>query len=188
MSEDRILKREPVFQGRVIDVAVETVELPNGRRVELEVIRHPGGAATVALDEQERVCLLRQFRHAGGGWLWELPAGKIDPGEEPLATARRELEEEAGVRALDWQDLGRMHSSPGVFTEVIHLWLARGLEPLAHEHGEDELIEIHWLPLNQALDWCADGTITDAKTLVGLYRTSAHLRSALELIAEDPGC
>ena len=101
MSEDRILKREPLFQGRVVDVAVETVELPNGRRVELEVIRHPGGAATVALDEQERVCLLRQFRHAGGGWLWELPAGKIDPGEEPLATARRELEEEAGVRALD---------------------------------------------------------------------------------------
>jgi ADP-ribose pyrophosphatase len=188
MSEDRILKREPVFQGRVIDVAVETVDLPNGRPVELEVIRHPGGAATVALDEQERVCLLRQFRHAADGWMWELPAGKIDPGEEPLATARRELEEEAGVRGLDWQDLGRMHSSPGVFTEVIHLWLARGLEPLAHDHGEDELIEIHWLPLNQALDWCADGTITDAKTLVGLYRASALLKGALELIAEDPGC
>jgi ADP-ribose pyrophosphatase len=81
-----------------------------------------------------------------------------------------------------------MHSSPGVFTEIIYLWLARGLEPLAHEHGEDELIEIHWLPLNQVLDWCADGTITDAKTLVGLYRTGAHLKSALELIAEDPGC
>ncbi len=188
MSEDRILKREPVFQGRVIDVAVETVELPNGRAVDLEVIRHPGGAATVALDEQERVCLLRQFRHAGDGWLWELPAGKIDPGEEPLATAKRELEEEAGVRAADWQDLGRMHSSPGVFTEVIHLWLARGLESLVHDHGEDELIEIHWLPFNQALDWCGDGTITDAKTLVGLYRTSALLKGALELIAEDPGC
>lgn len=188
MSEDRILKREPVFQGRVIDVAVETVELPNGRRVELEVIRHSGGSAVVALDEQERVCLLRQFRHAGDGWLWELPAGKIDPGEEPMDTARRELEEEAGVRAADWRDLGRMHSSPGVFTEVIHLWLARGLELPGHDHGPDELIEIHWLPLNQALDWCADGTVTDAKTLVGLYRTSALLKSALELIAEDPGC
>jgi ADP-ribose pyrophosphatase len=188
MSEDRILKREPVFQGRVIDVAVETVEMPNGRRVELEVIRHPGGSAVVALDEQERVCLLRQFRHAGGGWLWELPAGKIDPREEPMNTARRELEEEAGVRAADWRDLGRMHSSPGVFTEVIHLWLARGLELLGHDHGPDELIEIHWLPLNQALEWCADGTVTDAKTLVGLYRTSALLKSALELIAEDPGC
>ncbi|MGE5153286.1 MAG: NUDIX hydrolase [Bdellovibrio bacteriovorus] len=188
MSEDRILEREPVFEGRVIRVAVERVELPNGRQTELEVVHHPGGAAAVALDEQERVCLLRQYRHAGGGWLWELPAGKIDPGEEPLGTARRELEEEAGVRAGDWQDLGKMHSSPGVFTEVIHLWLARGLEPLAHDHGEDELIEIHWLPLNQALDWCGDGTITDAKTLVGLYRASALLKSALELMPEEPGC
>ena len=185
MSEDRILKREPVFQGQVIDVAIETVELPNGRRVDLEVIHHPGGAATVALDEQERVCMLRQFRHAGGGWLWELPAGKIDPGEEPLNTARRELEEEAGVRATDWRDLGWMHSSPGVFTEVIHLWLARGLEPMAHDHGQDELIEIHWLPLNQALDWCSDGTITDAKTLIGLFRADALLRAKAQEVVES---
>ncbi len=188
MSEDRILKREPIFQGRVIDVVLETVELPNERQVELEIVRHPGGAAAVALDEQGRVCLLRQYRHAGGGWLWELPAGKIDPGEEPLATATRELEEEAGVRAADWTDLGPMHSSPGVFTEVIHLWLARRLEIQPHTQEQDEVIEIHWLPLNQALDWCSDGTITDAKTLVGLYRTNALLKSALELMPEDPGC
>lgn len=188
MPGDRILRREPVFQGRVIDVTVEEVVLPDGRRADLEVIRHPGGAAVVALDEQERVCLLRQFRHAADGWLWELPAGKIDPGEGPLATAQRELAEEAGVRATDWEDLGRMHSSPGVCTEVIHLWLARGLEWLGHAHGPDELIEIHWLPLSQALDWCGDGTITDAKTLVGLYRADALRTNALELIAEDPGC
>ena len=86
MSEQRVLKREPIFQGRVIDVGLETVELPNGQRVDLEIVRHPGGAAAVALDDQERVCLLRQFRHAGDGWLWELPAGKIDPGETPFAT------------------------------------------------------------------------------------------------------
>lgn len=188
MNEDRIMKREPMFQGRVIDVAVETVALPDGATVELEVVRHPGGAAVVALDEQERVCLLRQFRHAGGGWLWELPAGKIDPGESPATTARRELEEEAGVGAQDWIELGYMHSSPGVFTEIIHLWLARGLEPVAQAHEHGELIEIHWLALDQALDWCGDGTITDAKTLIGLYRTQALLRSALELMPEDPGC
>lgn len=188
MSADRIVKCEPVFQGRVIDLAVERVVLPNGRQADLEIVRHPGGAAVVALDEQERVCLLRQFRHAADAWLWELPAGKIDAGEAPLATARRELEEEAGVRAMDWQDLGWMHSSPGVFTEVVHLWLARALEPLGHAHGPDELIEIHWLPLNQVMDWCGDGTITDAKTLVGLYRSEALRKSTLELIAEDPGC
>ncbi|WP_295437705.1 NUDIX hydrolase [uncultured Thiodictyon sp.] len=188
MSETPILKREPIFQGRVIDVAIETVELPNGNRVDLEIIRHPGGAAAVALDEQQRVCLLRQYRHAGGGWLWELPAGKIDPGEAPLATATRELAEEAGVSAADWIDLGFMHSSPGVFTEVIYLWLARDLALRDHAQERDEVMEIHWLPLGQALDWCSDGTITDAKTLVGLYRAGALIRGALELTPEDPGC
>lgn len=188
MKNEPVLKREPIHQGRVIDLALETVELPGGGQVVLEIVRHPGGAAAVALDDQERVCLLRQFRHAAGGWLWELPAGKLDPGETPLATATRELAEEAGVTALDWTDLGSMHSSPGVFSEVIYLWLARDLSALPHAHEEHEVIEIHWLPLSQALDWCNDGTITDAKTLIGLYRTGALIQSALELMPEDPGC
>ncbi len=188
MNEDRILKREPIYRGRVIDLDVETVELPGGSQAELEIIKHPGGAASVALDDQDRVCLLHQFRHAGGGWLWELPAGKLDPGETPQTTATRELAEEAGVSALEWTDLGIMHSSPGVFNEVIHLWLARDLAELQHAHEEHEIIEIHWLPLSQALDWCNDGTITDAKTLVGLYRAGAMIRSVVELMPEDPGC
>jgi ADP-ribose pyrophosphatase len=188
MSQDRLIRRLPVYQGRVIDVAVETVGLPNGRQADLEIIRHPGGAAAVAIDDQERVCLLHQFRHAAGGWLWELPAGRIDPGETPHQTALRELAEEAGVAAADWSTLGFMHSSPGVFTEIIHLYLARGLEPLEQGHEADEVIEVHWLPFNQALDWCLDGTITDSKTLVGLYRTQALRRGTLETVAEDPGC
>ena len=92
------------------------------------------------------------------------------------------------MTAAEWTDLGFMRSSPGVFTEIIYLWLARGLTAVAHDHAGDEVIEIHWLPLSQALDWCNDGTITDAKTLIGLYRAGALLQSALELIAEDPGC
>ena len=188
MSEGDILKREPIYQGKVIDVAVETVELPDGSQVDLEMVRHPGGAAAVALDEQNRVCLLRQFRHASAGWLWELPAGRIDPGEAPFATARRELAEEAGVEAEDWTDLGFMYSSPGIFNEVIHLWLARGLGRLEHAHEHGEVIEIHWMPLEQALDWCNDGTITDSKTLVGLYRAGALLKSRVDLLSEDPGC
>ncbi|NEV61868.1 NUDIX hydrolase [Thiorhodococcus minor] len=188
MSEGKILKREPAFQGKVIDVAVETVELPDGSQVDLEMVRHPGGAAAVALDDQDRVCLLRQYRHASGGWLWELPAGRIDPGETPFATAQRELLEEAGLQAEDWTELGVMHSSPGIFTEVIHLWFARGLTsvPVEHEHGE--VIEVHWMPLVQALDWCNDGNITDSKTLAGLYRAGALIRNRLEILSEDPGC
>src|SRR5580700_4460862 len=93
----------------------------------LEVVHHPGGAATVALDGEERICLLRQYRYVAGGWLWELPAGKLEPDEPPLATAQRELAEEAGVRARHWRSLGTVLSSPGVFTERLHLFLARGI-------------------------------------------------------------
>jgi ADP-ribose pyrophosphatase len=169
--------RRTVFQGKVVDVGLERVRLPTGRDVELEVIRHPGGAAAVAIDDHGRVCLLRQYRHVAGGWLWELPAGKIDVGEPPAATAERELAEEAGLVAASWASLGRMHSSPGVFAEVIHLFLARGLSEVDLGHEADEVIEVHWLPLADAIARCADGTITDAKTLIGLYRAEALLRS-----------
>ena len=173
-------KRKSIYHGQVIDVGIDTVDLPQGRRVELEIIRHPGGAATVALDAQSRVCLLRQYRHAADGWLWELPAGKLDPGERPEVTAQRELGEEAGLGAESWVSLGQMHSSPGVFTEVIHLFLARSLSATTQSHETDELIEVHWVPLPQALDWCLDGTISDAKTLIGLYRSEAWLGQGTE--------
>ena len=169
--------RRTVFQGKVVDVGVERVRLPSGCEVDLEVILHPGGAAAVAVDERQRVCLLRQYRHVAGGWLWELPAGKLDPGEGPAATAERELAEEAGVFAASWDSLGRMHSSPGVFSEIIHLYLARGLSEVDLGHEPDEVIEVHWVSLADALVWCDDGTITDAKTLIGLYRADAMLRT-----------
>ena len=169
-----------LYRGRIIDLGLEQVRLPNGETVELEIVRHPGGAAVVALDDRKRVCLLKQYRHAAGGWLWELPAGKIDPGEDPEATARRELEEEAGVRAGQWEPLGRMISSPGVFTEVIHLYLARDLRAIAHRHEAHEVIAIHWLPLREAVDWALRGEILDAKTLIGLFRAHGSLGSAVE--------
>lgn len=175
VSEVQVLARHRVFRGRVVEVGVETVRLPNGRECNLEIIRHPGGAAAVVLDALGQVCLLRQYRHAGNGWLWELPAGKLDPGEDPFSTARRELIEEAGVEATTWRPLGQMLSSPGVFTEVIHLYLGEDLTPRPLAHEGDEVIEVHWLPLGQALAWCLDGTIRDAKTLIGLFRAAAAL-------------
>jgi ADP-ribose pyrophosphatase len=185
MAEGVIKARRPVFRGQVIDVALETVELPTGREAELEIVRHPGGAAAVALDPAGRVCLLRQYRHAAGGWLWELPAGKIDPGEDPFETARRELAEEAGVQAREWTDLGRMHSSPGVFTEIIYLYLGRDLQPAALDHGHEEIIEVHWLPFAEAVQWARDGTITDGKTLVGLFRTAALVAGSRDCESRD---
>lgn len=159
-----------VYAGRVIRLNLETVRLPNGATAELEIVHHPGGAAVVALDAQGRLCLLRQYRHAVGGWLWELPAGKLDHSEAPLLCAQRELEEEAGMQAADWQSLGKIVSSPGVFTEVIHLYRARVLRAVPARTEEHEVIEVHWLPWAEALHMAQAGEIVDAKTLAGLLR------------------
>jgi 8-oxo-dGTP pyrophosphatase MutT (NUDIX family) len=158
------------FTGRVIQVTTDDVVLPNGHRALLEVVHHPGGAAAVAIDGDERVCLLRQFRYVADGWLWELPAGKLEPGEPPLTTARRELAEEAGVSARHWRELGVILSSPGVFSERLHLFLACGLEPVASAHEPSELIEVHWIAFAKACEWALDGTIADCKTAIGLLR------------------
>ena len=130
-----------VFKGRVLTLNLEQVELPNGRVAELEIAHHPGGAAIVALDAEGRVCLLHQFRHAAGGWLDELPAGKLDGGEPPLECAVRELEEEAGMKAGRWDKLGEYFSSPGVLTEVIHVFLARDLVAVRASPEEHKIFE-----------------------------------------------
>jgi ADP-ribose pyrophosphatase len=163
-------QRREIYTGKVIRLTLDTVTLPNGSTAELEIMHHPGGAAVVALDAAGRVCLLRQYRHAAGGWLWELPAGKLDNREAPLLCAQRELEEEAGRRAADWQSLGKIVSSPGVFTEVIHLYLARALTAVPIRPEEHEVIEVHWLPWAEALRMAQAGEIEDAKTLAGLLR------------------
>ena len=157
-----------IYEGRVLTLAIESLTLPNGVDVELEIVRHPGGAAVVALDVDDRVCLLRQYRHAGGGWIWELPAGKLEPGESAATTASRELEEEAGLHAGSWENLGKTLVTPGFCDEVIHLFLARDLEATARLLEPHELIEIHWTPFSEALDMVYDGTINDAKTMLGL--------------------
>lgn len=169
-----LLSLENHFKGRVIEVNVERVELPNGSVADLEIIHHPGGAAVAAINARGEICLLRQFRHAAGGWLWELPAGKIDNREPPLQTAQRELEEEAGVTATHWESLGDMESSPGVFTEVIHLYLATGLEEAAAKPEEHEVLEVHWKPLEEAVEMARNGELRDAKSLVGIFRAAAR--------------
>jgi 8-oxo-dGTP pyrophosphatase MutT (NUDIX family) len=165
-----------IFTGRVVTLDVERVPLPNGREAELEIVGHPGGAATVALDGRGHVCLLRQYRHVAGGWLWEIPGGKLDGGRLPEQVARAELAEEAGFAAQLWQPLGRYLSSPGVFREVVSLFLARDLTPCARAPEPDEVVEVHWRPFAEALRQALNGEIVDGKTVVALARADALLR------------
>lgn len=167
-----------VFRGRVLTLNLERVRLPNGRVAELEIAHHPGGAAVVAVDSGQRVCLLRQFRHAAGGWLLELPAGKLDGGEPPLECARRELAEEAGAAAASWLELGSYFSSPGVLTEVVHLYLARELTSVAAAPEEHEVFEVQWVPLAEAVAMATDGRLRDGKSIVGIFRAREILRRA----------
>ena len=168
-----------VFTGRVITVSKEQVLLPNGNLADYEIVHHPGGAAVVALDEEGRVCLLHQYRPAAGGWVWELPAGRLEPDEPPALTARRELVEEAGREADNWQDLGFMWSSPGVFDERIHLFLARQLRVVPAQHEPHEVLEAHWVALPEALERAMGGAILDSKTIVGLLRAAGRLGMTL---------
>ena len=158
------------FRGRIISVTTDEVRLPNGHLAALEVVHHPGGAAAVAIDARERVCLLKQYRYVADGWLWELPAGKLEPNEPPLVTAQRELIEEAGVSARSWRSLGSYLSSPGIFTEVLHLFLAADIDPAASAHERAEVIEVHWVPFAEACEWALSGEIRDGKTAMGLLR------------------
>ena len=157
-----------VFEGRVISLGIESLTLPNGTHLDLEIVRHPGGAAVVAINARRQVCLLRQYRHAGGGWIWELPAGKLERDESAATTAARELVEEAGLTAGNWEELGSILVTPGFCDEVIHLFLARELTAVPARPEAHELIEIHWVPFDEALAQVYNGTIRDAKTMLGL--------------------
>jgi len=163
------VKIQPLYRGKIIQVNLENVLLPNGKDVDLEIVHHPGGVAVVAEDAAGRYCLIRQYRHAIGDWLWEFPAGKREPGEAPQVTAQRELQEEAGVEAAQWQQLGQLVPSPGILTEVVLLYYARDLTHTNHTHEEAEVIEIHWLAPAQIEDMVRQGLIVDAKTLISLY-------------------
>lgn len=162
-------KLHPIYRGKIIQVNLETVALPNGNHVELEIVHHPGGVTVLAEDAEGRLCLIRQFRHAAGGWLWEFPAGKREVGETPEVTAQRELLEEVGVEAGDWDKLGQIVPSPGILTEVVHLYHAWNLHHRSHAHEDAEVIEIHWFTPAEIEDMVQQGLIVDAKTLVGLY-------------------
>lgn len=162
-----------VYRGRTIQLFLEPVDLPNGRRIELEIVHHPGAAAIAAVDDELRVTLIRQFRHAAGGYIWELPAGKLDAGEPPLACAIRELREETGLHATDVREIGSILTTPGFCNERIHLFLAQGLSQGDSNLQDDEVLTVSRFPLEEALAMIRRGEIRDARSIAGLF-LAAH--------------
>ena len=169
--------RKPIYNGRLIQLSLDTVTLPNNAQVDLEIVHHPGGAVVVAVNGHNEVCLLRQYRYAAKQQhIWELPAGCIDASDaSPQITARRELHEEAGVQARQWTDLGAIYTSPGFCDEKLYLFLAQELHQGSTQHQADELIQVHWRPVAEALSMARDGEIIDAKSITALFRADAVL-------------
>jgi len=166
-----------IYSGRIVDLRLERVTLPNGTAVDLELMHHVGAAAVVAADEAHGVTLIRQYRHAAGGYIWEVPAGILSPPDEPpAACAARELAEEAGLVAAELRHLGTIFTTPGFCDERIHLFLARGLREVARAPEADEVIaEVTRIPLARALAMVRDGEIVDGKTVCGLHMAATVL-------------
>ncbi len=171
MEEPKRLARDEVFDGRIVRLSVDRVRLPNGNVVELELIRHPGAAAVVPVDADGNVLLIRQYRYASGGWLLEVPAGKLDGGEAPESCALRELEEETGHRAGRLIPMGCIWTTPGFTDEQIWLFLGTALTETAASPQGDEVIALERVPLARAVEMAARGDISDAKSVCALLRT-----------------
>lgn len=170
-------QRNTLHEGRVFTLSREHVTLENGFTTDLDIIRHPGAAAVVPFLDPGTIVLLRQYRHAVSEFLWEIPAGTLAPGEAPFACAQRELTEETGYTALTWHPLGVIVPVPAYSDERIHLYLAMDLLPVAQELDRDEILEVHRLPLDRALEMAKDGEIYDSKTLSGLFLAHGWLKS-----------
>ena len=167
--------RRPVLKLGVVDFGVESATLPGGVQVDLPVIRHPGASAIVALDPDLNVAMLRQYRHAIGGWMFEIPAGCRQAGEDFLECARRELGEEAGVAAARWDHLGGIVTIPSFCDERIELYLARGLSAGKGALDHDEVLSVSRVALDETFAMIRRGDIVDAKSIVALYRARDFL-------------
>lgn len=164
-----------IYNGKVVVLNVESVTLPNGATAELEIVRHPGASAIVPLKEDGTVVLIRQYRHAVSGFIYEIPAGKLDRGEDPVVCAARELEEEVAYRAARFELLSSIFTAPGFADEVIHIYLATGLTQGRQKLDHDEVLDIIEVPLEKAIGMVQAGEIRDAKSIAGLL--TAYLRT-----------
>lgn len=177
---EKTKERSTVFQGRLLRLDVDSVTLPDGNEGVREYIRHPGGVGVVALTDEGEVLLVKQYRYPYGEVLTEIPAGKRDPGEEPLVTGMRELEEETGYRAATYTPLGVMYPTPGCCDEKVYLYLATGLTAADAHPDADEFLEVERCPLDTLVERVMQGDIPDAKTQIAILKAKRLLDSQKE--------
>ncbi|MGK6307114.1 NUDIX domain-containing protein [Variovorax sp. DT-64] len=156
---------EQLFKGNFLHAKRDTVRLPNGKSATREYIVHPGAVVVVPLLDDGRVAMVRQYRYPIDRVMTEFPAGKLDPGEDPLFCGQRELQEETGYTAREWAHAGAMHLAVAYSTEIIHIYFARGLTVGSQQLDHEEFVETTTATPAQLMDWCRDGTVSDAKTL-----------------------
>ena len=173
--QERKLSSEMKFDGKLIKVTYDVAEV-NGKEAWREVVHHPGASAVVAIDEDNRIIMEKQFRYALNDYLLEIPAGKLDAGEDPLVCAKRELEEETGIVASDWISLGTIATSPGFCNEVIHLYVAKGLSKGEIHWDEDEYVEVERYTFDELLQRIKEEKIKDSKSLSTLLLAMPYLK------------
>ena len=173
--EERKLSSEMKFDGKLIQVTYDVAEV-NGKEAWREVVHHPGASAVVAIDEDNRIIMEKQFRYALNDYLLEIPAGKLDAGEDPLVCAKRELEEETGIIASEWISLGTIATSPGFCNEVIHLYVAKGLSKGEIHWDEDEYVEVERYTFDELLQRITEEKIKDSKSLSALLLAMPYIQ------------
>jgi ADP-ribose pyrophosphatase len=178
-AKAKIVSSRVVYHGPVFWVTADQVREPSGVEVRRDIVRHSGSVVIMAVDDsrpEPRILLVRQYRHAAQQYLWELCAGRVDQGESELVAAKRELREETGYSAKNWQRILNFYATPGFVAETMSIYLARDLRAGAAQPEEDEVIDLKFLPLSKAVQWVVRGVIKDAKTISGVLWLNCQQR------------
>lgn len=177
--EEKTLKHNPIYKGKILTLCVDEAELPDGKTAIREVVEHNGGVGIIALTDSDEIFLVKQFRYPYKEIIFEIPAGKREMGEDPLTCGIRELREETGMTAKQFTPLGKVYPSPGYCGEIIWLFLATGLESGSMDLDDDEYLEVEKVPFKKALRMVLDGTISDSKTQIAILKLDAIKRGLL---------
>ena len=173
--KETTISQKTVYEGVIVNVRLDEIQLPDGRPGRRELIEHPGAVAVFAIDEQDRVVLVRQYRYAVGEPVLELPAGKLEPGEDPRDSALRELEEETGLQPKTVLPMGVAYSSPGILQETLHLYFAKDLVQADAHPDDGEFVEVLRIPYGELMDMVRRDEIKDGKTLAGILKAQRFL-------------